>query len=242
MTHQRQGASSCKPIKILGSYLQGFEPVTWDDYGVGFEEVPGGADFKNRSVLSYHYYHLPDGPSGPVEINFEIRQQDLKRMKCGGMVTEFLTSAGNLSNTLKTMSVADKYLQSWIGWDYKPYYPPHRKQLSKKPSLWNDKGPDPIYVQNTSRTYPQAVAGHAKSYNFNPQTLEFHLIYEVGTDCIAKITEIYRNEDQYEAIGGGYLVSLEPELAAKWSSPRKNTINIEHHINSGTISLVIIPG
>ncbi|XP_028512852.1 endoglycoceramidase isoform X2 [Exaiptasia diaphana] len=219
-----------------------FEPVTWDDYGVGFEEVPGGPDYKNRSVLSYHYYHLPTGPSGPVDINFQVRQDDLKRLKCGGMLTEFLTSAGNLSSTLKTMSVADKYLQSWIGWDYKPYYPPHRHIPHKRPSLWNEQGPDPIYVQNTSRTYPQAVAGHAKSYSFDPATLEFHLTYDISSACSSKLTEIYFNQEQYNAIGGGFLVSVEPKSSVKWSSPSKNIVHIEHMLESGTIKVTMIPG
>lgn len=216
-----------------------FEPVTWDDYGVGFEEVPGGADYKNRSVLSYHYYHLP---TGPVEINFAIRQDDLKRLKCGGMLTEFLTSAGNLSSTLKTMSVADKYLHSWIGWDYKPYYPPNKKVINKRPSLWNDDGPDPIYVQNTSRTYPQAVAGHALSYSFDPTTLEFHFSYEITAKCTSRLTEIYLNIDRYMAVGQGYLVSVIPETSKWWTVPNKNMIVIQHHISTGTIDVIIIPG
>jgi hypothetical protein len=37
-----------------------FEPVTWDDLGVGFQEVPGGPEFSNRTVLSYHFYIPPD--------------------------------------------------------------------------------------------------------------------------------------------------------------------------------------
>jgi endoglycosylceramidase len=32
----------------------------WDDYGVGFDHVPGGINYRNRSVLSYHYYVPPD--------------------------------------------------------------------------------------------------------------------------------------------------------------------------------------
>lgn len=37
-----------------------FEGVTWDDFGVGFEEVPGGNDYVNKSVLSFHFYVPPD--------------------------------------------------------------------------------------------------------------------------------------------------------------------------------------
>ena len=37
-----------------------FEPVTWDEWVVGFDHVPGGASHANTSVLSYHIYEPPD--------------------------------------------------------------------------------------------------------------------------------------------------------------------------------------
>jgi len=36
-----------------------FESVTWDDLSDGFETVPGGETYRNRSVLSYHFYEPP---------------------------------------------------------------------------------------------------------------------------------------------------------------------------------------
>lgn len=36
-----------------------FESVTWDELTVGFEQPPGGFDYANRSVLSYHFYIPP---------------------------------------------------------------------------------------------------------------------------------------------------------------------------------------
>lgn len=41
---------------ILSVY---FESVTWDELTVGFENPPGGFDYANRSVLSYHFYIPP---------------------------------------------------------------------------------------------------------------------------------------------------------------------------------------
>ena len=37
-----------------------FESVTWDDLTNGFEHVPGGNTYRNRSVLSYHFYKPPN--------------------------------------------------------------------------------------------------------------------------------------------------------------------------------------
>lgn len=36
-----------------------FESVTWDETAVGFEHVPGGMEYVNRSVLSLHFYSPP---------------------------------------------------------------------------------------------------------------------------------------------------------------------------------------
>ena len=50
-----------------------FEGVTWDDFGVGFRNVPGGELYRDRSVLSYHYY---SPPSLGLVANFEARERD----------------------------------------------------------------------------------------------------------------------------------------------------------------------
>ena len=203
-----------------------FEPVTWDDFGVGFESVPGGDSYRNRSVLSYHYYQLP---SLSQPLNFESRRKDLERLQCGGMLTEFLTAGDDIQYMRKTMAAADQYLMSWIGWDYKPYHPAARprKHDAKCCYLWNEDGLDSIYVQNTSRTYPQAVAGHALGFSFDPTTKDFTLVYEVSRSCSAHQTVIYLNEDMHYP--GGYGVQLEaPAGLVRWSSPEKNQILVVH--------------
>ena len=37
-----------------------FESVTWDETEVGFEKVPGGDAYANRSVISFHFYDPPE--------------------------------------------------------------------------------------------------------------------------------------------------------------------------------------
>ena len=37
-----------------------FESITWDELTNGFEHVPGGDSYRNRSVVSYHFYIPPD--------------------------------------------------------------------------------------------------------------------------------------------------------------------------------------
>lgn len=47
--------------KVDTRHIIFFEPVTWDNmFPTGFSHPPGGAQYANRSVLSYHYYFPPD--------------------------------------------------------------------------------------------------------------------------------------------------------------------------------------
>ena len=54
------------PSHIFYSVL--FESVTWDVLTVGFDRVPGGATFSDRSVLSYHLYVPPQVCSPTFDI------------------------------------------------------------------------------------------------------------------------------------------------------------------------------
>ena len=123
-----------------------YEPVTWGVFlngnwsGTGFADVPGGVNFRNRSVLSYHYYCWLLDPSTAQQhygwfdrivcdkiVGADLIPAVLKDLnKTGG--SAFLTEFGLCSpdgkndsiNTLEcefVLSQADKYLQSWTYWD-----------------------------------------------------------------------------------------------------------------------------
>ena len=60
-----------------------------------------------------------------------------------------------MEDLVKAMDAADRYLQSWMGWYYRPFMTSHAKG-KRCCGLWNEKGSlDNILVGNTSRTYPQ---------------------------------------------------------------------------------------
>lgn len=200
-----------------------FEGVTWDDFGVGFRNVPGGELYRNRSVLSYHYY---SPPSLGLVANFEARKRDMKRLQCGGMLTEFYTSAGKIEDMFETMTVADKYQQSWIGWDYKAYHPPHPSMKNDRCcALWNGTGLNQIYVQNTTRTYPRAVAGNTIKFYFDSSTKEFSLVYEISSTCNSTESIVYLNEKMHYP--SGYKVTVTPSTVT-WSSPEDNELVFNH--------------
>ena len=198
--------------QVDGKHCIFFEPVTWDDFGVGFENVPGGADYRNRSVLSYHYYVPPDFSSN---FNFAIRMRDLEKLKCGGMLTEFHTNAASsVKEMFQVMRDADLSFQSWLGWEY---------YSSKSTTA---KGPV-ARIYNTSRTFPQCVAGHVIDLMFDPMTYHFRLTYEIMETCRSNTTIIFLNEELHYP--DGYEVQVEPEGSVKWHSNVTNYMLVEHN-------------
>ena len=193
-----------------------FEGVTWDYFAAGFSEVPGGETYQNRSVLSYQYYEPPDFSK---KFDFEVRMQDLKRLRCAGFLMELATTGStskDLMNMLKLFDMADKHKQSWMGWQYK-----HSE----------DSKLDEIFIHNTSRTYPQVVAGYTKKFSFEVTTKGFQLIYEVSSKCRSRQIVVYFNKDFHYF--KGYNMSLSPKEAAEWKGIGTNTV-IEHQETAGT--------
>lgn len=85
-----------------------FQPSTVDLLGGGFQETPGGPDELDRQVFSYHIYcPIVTDLGEPIyplfcdyfaEQQTLLKQQNLKRMKIGGFLTEF----GAVSNSEKS--------------------------------------------------------------------------------------------------------------------------------------------
>eukprot|EP01126_Amoeba_proteus_P055817 TRINITY_DN6951_c0_g2_i3.p1 TRINITY_DN6951_c0_g2~~TRINITY_DN6951_c0_g2_i3.p1 ORF type:complete len:466 (-),score=64.19 TRINITY_DN6951_c0_g2_i3:49-1446(-) len=160
-----------------------YEPVTWGMVfegkvvGSGFSQVPGGDDFRNRSVLSYHYYCssfgservLCDDVIGP-EI-FRAIGEDLAAMGGSSMLTEF-GGPDTIPETVDVMDTADDFLQSWLLWD----------DFSQVPS--GDL--KAILI----RTYARAVAGKPLTMKFDSKTNDFHFCFLLDLSIKAP-TEIF---------------------------------------------------
>lgn len=188
-----------------------FEGVTWDFFEVGFTHVPGGELYQNRSVLSYHYYEPPDFSK---TLNFDERMDDLKRLRCGGFLTEMYTVGKGFDDMYEMFDLADQHKQSWHGWMYKPYG--CIKQFLACDNKTNHSGaPGEIVVQNTSRTFPQAVAGYTTAYKFDRVTKDFELTYTVNTRCQSRRTEVYFNRQMHYP--NGYQATVSPRDKVKIS-------------------------
>jgi endoglycosylceramidase len=109
----------------------------------------------------------------------------------GGMLTEFSVASlghnepggkgtlrepklGNAQDMLNTMDVADDQLFSWLGWEYKIFWPITGASFS---IFHPDGSINHEYLASLTRTYPQAVAGRTQGFKFNNATAEFNLNY-----------------------------------------------------------------
>ncbi|TPX47622.1 hypothetical protein SeMB42_g00399 [Synchytrium endobioticum] len=205
-----------------------FESVTWDNLVVGFSDTPGGQQYKNRTALSYHhYYPLPN--IARLEPTIKDRLKDVSRLKTGMMLTEFDIAYENqgrehVRDLVEALDVADKYFQSWTGWEFKPFYPM---------TGFGDSLIDPVtgeirwpMVQVYSRTYAHAVAGKLINHKFDMETGKFDLKYEITN--VAATTEIRIMKRVHYP--NGYAVRISPASKARWSprSDNYNLIEIRH--------------
>lgn len=202
-----------------------FEGVTWDFFAAGFKQVPGGAEYQNRSVLSYHYYEPPDFNK---KFQFEVRAEDLRRLKCAGFATELLVvsdTAKGLNDMYELFDICDEHMQSWTGWDYKPFYSHLACSQDDVNCVDTASKLNHIYVQNTSRTYPQVVAGYTNGFRFDKDSKKFSMSFTVSPHCKSTQTVIYFNEPLHYP--KGFTVVVTPDSAATWKQSG-NFIILEH--------------
>ncbi|CAF1253924.1 unnamed protein product [Rotaria sp. Silwood1] len=120
-----------------------YEPVTWGVrlngkyVGTGFTHVPGGDSYRDRSVLSYHYYCIvlsldPVPGNGTIPIFervlcddiegpavFESVRVDLLRLGGSAFLTEFggCDDSPTCDEQLRwALGAADEFYQSWAYW------------------------------------------------------------------------------------------------------------------------------
>lgn len=93
-----------------------FEPATWlNNYRSGFTHPPGGFKYSNSSILCYHYY---DSVNLNYKKTINARVRDIKRLRTGGILSEFFISGPKGPNNTKIMEECDRNSHSWFGWQY----------------------------------------------------------------------------------------------------------------------------
>lgn len=175
-----------------------FEPVTWGMVfegkiaGSGFDHVPGGTEYRDRSAFSYHYYcssfdpKWPDQPAvrkvicdstvGPLV--FEAVEKDLAVFGGAQMMTEGMACGdGDMDECINVQEKLDKHLFSWT--DYGDSQGATWEPSADQQATW-------------ARTYARAVAGRPLNMTFDIRspTKDFEFCYELNLD-IAAPTEVF---------------------------------------------------
>eukprot|EP00047_Mylnosiga_fluctuans_P012814 m.27931 g.27931 ORF g.27931 m.27931 type:complete len:502 (-) comp4477_c0_seq1:131-1636(-) len=221
-----------------------FQGVTWEvvvPIGEvdGFQHVPGGPAYANRSVLSWHCSVTPKAT--PDSTYFKWKDNEAKRLGAGRWVTE--TGVG-------TLDLLDLYSISWMHWDYKWF----ANLTWDNPGLFKTDGPWLPCANRTSmadcldrsqppqyaRTYAKAVAGKTQSFVFNSTTRIAVLNYDINPNCrqptilFASTTWIYPK---------GFSVELSPSNIATWTLQGPDHIIVTHTtpVIGGALAVTITP-
>ena len=210
-----------------------FEGVTWDWFNVGFTDIPGGKQWTNKSVLSYHFYKPPDFDA---QTQMRARQDDMKRLRCGGFLTELFPDTTLFND-------CDQYLQSWLMWEYKPFI---GNKTGSDSYMWFANGT--MNVQHAallSRSYAQVVAGTTTAMKFNTTSKVFVLVYEVSPAVHHNTSKVYFNEALHYPSGFTATVTSSPSSAPinpSWKYVTKNHIEVYHSTGtSGTVVFTLNP-
>lgn len=195
------------------------ESITFEDIRCGFSTVPGGAQFQNRTVLSYHFYQPPNVNSRQA---IRERLRESKKLGCGAMLTEFFVAdqgaisprnSWNLFNADRVDDVlaeADAHKQSWIAWEYKAFQVKTGSVVEQ--SLFTSSGDvNLLLAKKLARTYPQAVAGTILSFSFELISSDFTLSFIAGRPSasggISHQTQVFVHRPFYYPSGLAFSVN-----------------------------------
>ena len=159
---------------------------------VGFNHVPGGQIYSNKSVLSFHFY---DNPTTENDYFYNRSKKGIE-LNSTSFMTEFNIDVTQYNQMSITMDYADKYLMSWIGWEYKPFAGSllNGTCTGCGYGIFDINGNIQIpVVKAISRTYPQKVAGNTKNIIFDwKNNGNFNMSFIMDTS-IKEPTIIYTN-------------------------------------------------
>jgi len=172
--------------------------------GPGFTAPPGGAQYLNRTAMSWHFYCWALGYSSDQEFDPVLKAVcddflgplvfntvDARAAELDGSAT-MLTEFGECSPSYDhpdyqgtivcnmVLDLADKHFQSWSYWDTASGF-----------VLWDGEG-EPVLdaVKVFSRPYPQATAGYPVTLDFNSESRIMQYSYNPDP-AIPSPTEIF---------------------------------------------------
>ena len=227
--------------KVDDQHMIFYEPSPATIYPTGFQSGPGGPEYNDRNVFSYHIYCTDVKQNGDPKSQvicdtedttfMEIRVNEAKRLGGGAFMTEWGANSNETSGLRQIDALtgyADDYLQSWTYWQFKWYrdyttqnHPPQGESLYDQ-----DGNLELNKLRKLSRTYAPIIAGRPILMSFNPNTAAFVLEYAIDKTVSQNDSEIYLNEALHYP--NGFTISIKPENAASVVQTEKNRLTIKH--------------
>lgn len=96
----------------------------------------------------------------------KTRMRDIKRLKIGGLLSEFYIIGEEGKKNNEMMNLCDEHQQSWIGWIYKPYggYVEGRLKDQRTADAFNDSNSVSFFYNDDGTTNKDAVRLIARTY------------------------------------------------------------------------------
>mmetsp|Transcript_29831 Transcript_29831/g.67479 ORF Transcript_29831/g.67479 Transcript_29831/m.67479 type:complete len:557 (-) Transcript_29831:193-1863(-) len=166
--------------------------------GTGLPAGPGGEEYNDRQVFSYHvycFYNTRDGQPANTEVCnsyydkylSNVIEGDLNKLSVAGFLTEWgaMIDDGPVDRAMaeKIGELADRHVQSWTYWQFKSFRDPTTQAMEPdgtvEEGFYNetDSSLREGKVKLIARTYPQQVAGNISSFFFDPPTGNFQLVF-----------------------------------------------------------------
>lgn len=195
-----------------------FEAVTWEVTGIGeaigFTHPPGGFEYSNRSILSFH--NSVQTQIASHEELYDFKWGEIQRLGLAGFVTETGDCCLDLADEIS------KWGYSWHHWAYKLYgawtWDSHGLfNLGDDndydcPTIESCLNPDRVRL--FARTFPAAVAGTGKYFHFNDATDEAVLVYQpdpsIDQPTLLRVPVQWRYES-------GVQINISPAGVASWN-------------------------
>jgi len=197
-----------------------FENYAGDVVSIGFTEGPGGPEYNDRQVLSYHIYCPSVDHSGePIDpavcqaadvAAAKLKTAAASRLGIGAFMTEFgavYDGKKSIDEINRVTGLADNYLHSWAYWQLKWYDDFTTLDMPGSVESFYEVDGDLQMpkVRALSRTYAYAICGVPVSQIFNTVTGQYDLVYNASSQCNGKKTEIFVSEDFYYPSGFNYV-------------------------------------
>jgi len=225
---------------------------------IGFPTVPGGDEYRDRSVYSWHNYcgtvDRSGNPrwylvcEGEQAAQFEDGLVDIDTMKCGSFITEFGAVAENSTKSIEDLDWvlyhADKNIQSWAYWQYKSFKDFTTASNSAESLYYSDGTVQTHKVEALSRVYAPYIAGTPSEHMYDRKQKTFTLKYAaVKPSSGPAETEIWVwpiTKDTQSQIK----INVLPETVSYKLSDDRRTLVISHgsDVQDGTqISVSVAP-